>query len=135
MLNRKFIYSVFLSLILLDLVLTIWGFFFPELWYSFFHGVPYIDPQALLQRSAANWLGFLILQIIAFFKWEKSNWWLILVAGSRFTDSLTDITCLTFSSNITIFGIILFPVAGIGNIIIGILLVKSYLNLKKEKSN
>ena len=127
--DKKIIKAVILSLVFLDLVLSIWGFFFPELWYSFFHNSVYIDPQALLKRCSGNWAAFFILQVIAFFKWEKSLWWLILVAGCRLGDSLTDITCLIFSQNISVFGMLAFPAAGLGNIIIGIFLIQSYTRI------
>ncbi len=125
--NHTLIGRILVFLVAFDLILSIWGFFFPGLWYAFFHGADYVDPQGLLRRCAANWTGFLIIQIIALIKWKKSPWWLLVVAGARLGDSLTDITCLIFSSNISIFGILGFPMAGAGNVIIGIYLIRGYV--------
>jgi hypothetical protein len=113
------------SLIALDLVLTLWGFFLPRLWYSFFHGADYLDPEGLLRRCAANWLAFFVLQTIALFKWQKDRSWLAVVAGCRLGDALTDVTCLAFASHTTIFAWIAFPVAGIGNLICGVFLLRA----------
>lgn len=126
---KKIINLILISLIIVDLILTIWGFFFPEFWYSFFHKSEYIDPQGLLRRCAANWFAFFIIQFLAFLYWQKNNWWLLLVAGCRLGDTLTDITCLIFCSKITIFGLIAFPFAGLANLIIGISLILLYEKL------
>ena len=129
--HHKIIYAVLLSLIFLDLAVSILGFFYPDIWNSFFHGTLYADSQALLKRCAANWFAFFILQAIALFRWEKATWWLILIAGCRLGDCLTDVTCLTFSSSITIYGIIAFSMAGLGNIIIGIYFINRYLKINQ----
>lgn len=130
--HQKIIYIILLNLILLDLVVSITGFFFPDLWNSFFHGILYPDDQALLKRCAANWFAFFVLQTIAIFKWEKAIWWLILIAGCRLGDCLTDITCMAFSASITSYGIIAFTVAGLGNLIIGIYFIQRYLHLNQS---
>jgi hypothetical protein len=114
------------SLIALDLVLSVWGFFLPRLWYSFFHGAPYIDPQALLYRCAANWLAFLVLQVIALVRWRKDPMWLAIVAGCRLGDALTDVTCLALANSTTVFAWIAFPLAGIGNLLVGVSLLGAY---------
>jgi hypothetical protein len=114
------------SLIGLDLVLTVWGFFLPRLWYSFFHGSDYIDPQALLFRCAANWLAFFLLQVFALSRWRRDPMWLAVVAGCRLGDALTDVTCLAFASRVTVFAWIAFPIAGAGNLIAGIVLLRAY---------
>lgn len=121
--QTKWINTILLSFVLLDLALAIWGFFFPELWFSFFHNADYVDPQALLQRTAANWLAFFIIQSVALLQWQKHSWLLYLVAGCRLSDCLTDITCLTFSTDISIYGMIAFPIAGLGNLLFGVMLI------------
>lgn len=114
------------SLIGLDLVLTVWGFLLPRLWYSFFHGADYIDPQALLYRCAANWLAFLVLQVIALWRWRRDPMWLAVVAGCRLGDALTDVTCLALANHTTVFARLAFPAAGVGNLIIGVALLRAY---------
>lgn len=113
-------------LVTLEMVLSVWGFFFPEAWYWFFHGADYIDPQGLLRRCAANWLGFLIVQAVALARWERAPWLLTVVAGCRFSDVLTDITCLIFADSISVWGAIAFPVAGLGNLAFGFLMIWFY---------
>ena len=131
--HNKIIYAILLNLIFLDLAVSIIGFFFPDVWNSFFHGTLYVDSQALLKRCAANWFAFFVLQTIALFQWEKAGWWLILVAGCRLGDCLTDITCLTSSSSITSYGIIAFSAAGLGNVIIGVYFIQRYRNLEGRR--
>jgi hypothetical protein len=121
--NQRQINFILLFLVILDLFLTIWAFFYPELWFSFFHGSPYIDPQALLYRCGANWLAFFIIQAAAYLYWQKNPWLLVLVAGCRLGDSLTDITCLVFSAEHTLMAMIGFPLAGFGNLLAGLVLI------------
>jgi hypothetical protein len=128
---RQQINFILLFLIILDFILSIWGFFYPDYWFYFFHDSTYIDPQRLLYRCAANWLAFFIIQSIVYFKWQKYPWLLIMVAGCRLGDSLTDITCLLFSEKQTIMAFIAFPAAGIGNLIIGIILIKIFQKPEK----
>ena len=123
---HKLITSLLLILVLMDLALSVWGFFFPEAWYAIFHDANYIDPQGLLRRCAANWLAFFILQAIALFAWKRSPWWIVVVAGCRLGDCMTDITCLVFSESISTMGKIGFPLAGLGNLFLGITLILLY---------
>lgn len=122
-----------LNLVFIDLIVSILGFFFPEEWYSFFHDASYIDPQGLLYRSAASWVAFFIVQLVALIYWKKYVWMLILVAGCRLGDTFTDITCLIFSSSHTVWAFIVFPLAGIGNLAIGVYLV--YIHNKIQRRN
>lgn len=112
------------SLAALDLVLSVWGFAFPEAWYAFFHGAAYVDPQGLLPRCAANWLAFFLIQAVALGRWRRTPGLLLVVAGCRLGDMLTDITCLVFASNVTVFGAIAFPIAGLGNVALGTALIR-----------
>ena len=132
--HRKIIYVILAVLILLDLVVSIVGFFFPEAWNSYYHGAVFSDDQALLKRCAANWFAFFVLQTIAIFNWEKAIWWLVLIAGCRLGDCLTDITCMIYSTSISINGIVGFTIAGIGNLVIGIYFIKRYLHLNRSNA-
>ncbi|MEZ0368422.1 MAG: hypothetical protein ACAI44_04960 [Candidatus Sericytochromatia bacterium] len=124
--------GILAALALLDLSLTIWAFGFPDLWFSFFHASPRVDPQALLYRCGANWLAFTIIQALALFKWRRQPWWLLLVAGCRLGDSLTDITCLLLSQKATLYAWLAFPAAGIGNLLLGTLLIRLFQLTVKE---
>lgn len=118
------------ALVVLDLVLCIWAFFFPEFWFRFFHDSEYIDPQGLLRRCAANWLAFFVVQLVALIRWRRNHEWLMIVAGCRLGDILTDVTCLIFCERITLYGLIAFPLAGFGNLAFGIMLIRIYRTLK-----
>lgn len=133
MTRTKFITATLVSLVVLDLILTLWGFFLPELWFSFFHNAPHVDPQGLLKRCAGNWLAFFLIQSVALVRWKNFPWLLAMVAGARLGDALTDLTCLTFSSSISIFGIIAFPIAGIGNMVIGLYLIREFIAIQSGK--
>lgn len=119
-----------LALIVLDLVLSVWGFFLPDLWFRFWHDAPRVDPQGLLQRCAANWTAFLLFQLIAFYKWKRQPWWLVL--GMRFGDIFTDATCSVLCSSLSTAGRLAFPLAGAGNLVVGLLLLRFY-NMKTSR--
>lgn len=131
----KLIVAILAWLVLLDLFLASWGFFAPDLWFDFFHDSPYVDPQGLLYRSAANWVGFLVLQALAVWRWRRWPGWLLIVVGCRLCDVATDVTCLIFCDRISVMGAILFPVAGTFNLIIGVVLVHLYLRWQASEPN
>lgn len=114
--------SVLVGLVLLDLTLSLLGYFGPELWFRLFHGVAYNDPQGFLRRSAANWTAFLLIQLIALLRWKKDHMWLKVVAGVRFSDLFTDLAYLLFCSDITLFGRIALMSAGPANLLVGLYL-------------
>jgi len=62
---EKNIQILLISLVMLDITLACWGYFWPKGWFWLFHGVSYVDPQGLLQRSAGNWAAFALFQAIA----------------------------------------------------------------------
>ncbi len=93
-----------LFLVVLDVTLSTVAFFFPQLWFDLFHGVPYVDPQGYLRRCAANWTAFALFQAIALARWRRSPHWLAVVAGIRLSDIFTDWTYLWFCQDITFFG-------------------------------
>lgn len=126
MTSRRGVHAILVALVATDFVLSVWGFFFPSLWFSFFHGAAYVDPQGLLRRCAASWLAFFVLQTIALFRWRRDAMWLAVVAGCRLGDALTDVTCLAFASSTTPFAWIAFPIAGVGNVVVGVLLIRAY---------
>ena len=122
-------------LAVLDSVLAAWGFFFPSAWYSFFHDAPYVDPQGLLRRCAANWLAFCFVQTIALVMWRRHPWWIAVVAGCRIGDCLTDLTCLAFCNSISNWGVLAFPVAGVGNLAGGVLLIREFIDLSRNAAH
>ncbi len=51
-------------------------------------------------------------------------------AGCRLGDCLTDLTCLAFCDRITAFGALAFPAAGIGNVLVGVWLLRACARLR-----
>ena len=128
---EKKITSLLIFLIALDVTISIGAFFFPDLWFRIFHGVPYNDPQGFLRRCGANWGAFALFQIIALVKWKKRPYWLAIVAGIRFSDIFTDWTYLFFSSDITMFGrVSLFAVSPL-NVLFGLYFLYAFGKLRK----
>jgi hypothetical protein len=120
---------VLAGLVALDATLATWGAFFPGAWFRLFHGAAYVDPQGLLRRCAANWLAFSVLQSVAAASWRKSPWWLMLIAGCRLGDALTDVTCLMVCQSATVMAWVAFPVAGAGNVAVGVWLARTFLRM------
>jgi len=128
---RKFIYILMGFLVILDLVLCTLCLFFPETWFKIFHAAPYVDPQALLKRTGAVWVAFTLLQLIAFFRWEKAPWWLVLIAGVRLTELFSDWTYMWLANSMTTIGSIGLFIAPPGNLAFGIFLVWAYKKVMK----
>lgn len=122
------------SLFALDLVLTGWVFLFPQSWARMFHDTILIDPHGFLPRMGANWLAFAVLQGIACLRWEKAPYWLLLVAGARFGDVLTDWTYLAAASSRTPFAWLMLGGALPANLGAGWFLLKSYKEIAKKRA-
>ena len=114
------------GLVLLDVTLAITGFFFPRFWFLIFHGVEYVDPQALLPRTAASWAAFALFQGIALKYWKVRPEWLAVVAGIRLSDMFTDWTYLALCQNATWFAKASLLTTSPANAIIGWYLLKAY---------
>jgi hypothetical protein len=114
------------ALVLLDIVLSGTCLLFPAVWFRWFHGAPYIDPQALLRRTGAVWAAFTLLQLIAFFRWQKFPHWLVLIAGVRLTEIFSDWTYLALCSTITCFGRAALLISPPANLVFGLILLKTW---------
>lgn len=66
----------------------------PAWWFDVLHVGVVADRLhiALLDRAAAQWVMFAALQIVALVRWRRWPSWLLLVAGARTSDWLTDLT-------------------------------------------
>ncbi|MEZ0227418.1 MAG: hypothetical protein ACAI25_02255 [Planctomycetota bacterium] len=118
-------------LFLFDVTLVACAGFAPGLWFSIFHGVPYVDPQGFLRRCAANWAAFALLQGIAFVRWKQSPRWLAIVAGVRLSDVFTDWTYLAFSQDLTWFGRVGLALSSPMNVICGLLLLRLHAHFTR----
>ena len=124
--NERNTTRLLVALLALDVVLSLWGYLLPELWFRIFHGVEYVDPQGFLRRCAGNWTLFAVLQAIALVRWRRDGVWLVVVAGVRWSDLLTDWSYLWFCSDITLFGRIALFSAGPMNFLCGLYLFKAF---------
>ncbi|HKR11630.1 MAG TPA: hypothetical protein VJT15_06220 [Pyrinomonadaceae bacterium] len=131
---RTFIYVLLAFLVILDIVLSVVALCFPDTWFMTFHGVPYdnLDAQGLLKRTGAIWVAFTLLQLIAFFRWEKEPWWLVLIAGVRWTELFSDWTYLYVADTITTMGKIGLLIAPPGNLVFGWILIWVYKKIGKQ---
>ncbi|WP_437670720.1 hypothetical protein [Sorangium sp. So ce131] len=114
------------ALVLVDLTLSIWAFFFPQAWFDAFHGAAYVDPEALLPRTAAGWTGFLLIQVIALVRWRRETWWLLVVAGVRLTEVFTDLVYVLMAGDVTWFAKATLPVTGPLNALFGWWLIRAW---------
>jgi len=122
------------GLVMLDIVLSGACLFLPDLWFRWFHGVPYVDPQGLLRRTGAVWAAFTLLQFIALIRWQRYPHWLVLVAGVRLTEIFSDWTYLYFSSNITWFGRIALFISPPANLLFGWILLRTWARVANAES-
>lgn len=80
------------ALLLMDAVLAGIMLISGQAWFDLMHGTDYVDPGGYLKRTGALWLSFAILQAIAFFRWREATHWLMILAGVRWGDVLSDWT-------------------------------------------
>jgi hypothetical protein len=131
--KRKFIINaILLGFAILDLAYAVAGLLFPEIWSKTIHGIEAIDLQGLLQRTAAIWAAFAVLQFIAFLKWQSKAYWLAMIAGLRFSELFADWTYLYFAQDLTWLGHAGLFISTPTNMAICWFLLKSYLKLQEN---
>ena len=86
----------------IDVALAIGVFVAPGLWFDTLHGSGFdARDLAFLRRCAAQWAVFAGLQAVALVWWRYFPGMLLVVAGARFADALTDWTYLASSADLT----------------------------------
>jgi hypothetical protein len=78
------------ALVLMDAVLAGIILISGQAWFDLMHGTDHVDPGGYLKRTGALWLSFAILEAIAFFRWREAPHWLMILAGVRWGDVLSD---------------------------------------------
>jgi len=77
----------------------------PELWFRWFHHAqPAGLETALLRRAAGQWAAFAVVQAIALARWKARPAWLMVVAGLRASDLLTDLSYIAAVPSLTSLG-------------------------------
>jgi hypothetical protein len=126
---RRRITQLLTFLIVVDLVLSLVGFIYPEQWFDLIHGTPAIDPQRFMQRTAAAWAAFLVLQLIAIIRFRRDPTWLAVIAGVRLSDMFTDWTHAVLAPDMTCFGYLCLLSASPINLFAGIFLLRAHRQL------
>jgi hypothetical protein len=126
--------ALLLFLILLDLVLAAICLTSPGLWVKLFHGISASDPLGLIRRQGAVWAAFLLFQGIAYFRWPREPFWLVVVAGIRWTEVFSDWVYLFSAEQMTWFGKLGLFTAPPANLLFGLFLLRQYLKLEKTEA-
>lgn len=126
--NRLIINLLLIGLVLLDAAYVIVVWFFPDLWFGYFHGISYVDPEGLLRRAGAVWVAFTLVQMTALIKWQSQPYWLAIVAGLRSAELFTEWTYLYFAHDITPMGRIGLLVSTPANMVVCWFFFKAFLN-------
>jgi WD40 domain-containing protein len=129
-LNRAQVNGFLVALILLDVFLSATAIGFPERWCATFHGLPYDDPAGLLRRTGAVWVAFTLLQAIALVRWQHQPYWLVLIAGVRFTELFSDWVTIFAARQMTAMGTVGLLFSPPGNLLFGLILISTYMRLK-----
>ena len=126
--NKLLFNLLLLGLVALDAAYVVVVFFFPDLWFNYFHGISYVDPEGLLRRAGAVWLSFVIVQLIAYLKWQSQPYWLAIVAGLRSAELFTEWTYLYCAQDITPMGRIGLLLSTPANMIVCWFFFKAFLD-------
>jgi hypothetical protein len=116
-----------------DVVLALWTIFLPQLWFRFFHGSAFIDPQALLSRTGAVWLAFALFQLYAWRVWERQPYWLAVVGGMRLSEVFGDWVYLFRAEHVTASGASALLIATPMNLVVSWLLISTYVQIAKAQ--
>ncbi len=122
------IHRIVTGLVLFDVVLVVWVFGLPDLWFTLFHQAA--EPTDLtllfLRRCGANWAAFALFQAIAWRRWKAEPIWLAVVAGVRLSDIFTDATYVLLASDATWFAWATLPGMSAINLWLGLHLLRAY---------
>ena len=118
-----------------DTGLFILSWMTPHLWFHYFNGVAAAGlDNALLRRSAGQWLGFALAQAITLWRWKKQPVWLAVEAGVRFSDLFTDTSYIIASlPHITMMGWMLFVPPFFLNLLGVVIMLRGYQQLSGGK--
>lgn len=119
--NDRVIDAVLAFVVTVDVVLVVWAFGVPELWFELFHLEPEPSSEAmvLLRRCGGNWAAFALFQGIALWYWKRQPVWLAVVAGIRLSDIFTDAVYALTAGDPTWLAQAGLPVMGLLNLLLG----------------
>jgi hypothetical protein len=95
----------------------------PDVWFRLFHHATTAGLEtALLRRAAGQWAAFAVVQAIALLRWRTQPVWLVVVAGLRASDLLTDLSYIAAVPSLTPLGwFALVPPAFLNAAFIGVM--------------
>ncbi len=117
------------ALVLMDLVLAGIILVSGQAWFDLMHGTDHVDPGGYLKRTGALWLSFAILQVIAFVRWREAPHWLLILAGVRWGDVLSDWTWWGAMDDRTWLAHVLL-LATPANLLLGLFFYRAYFALR-----
>jgi len=109
----------------------------PHLWFHDFNAVTALGlDNALLRRSAGQWLGFALAQAITLWRWKKAPVWLAVEAGVRFSDLFTDVSYIIASRpELTTMGWMFFVPPFFLNLLGVVIMLRGYHQLTGGKES
>jgi hypothetical protein len=131
-----FVNLVLLAAFAIDVGLTMGVIVSPGAWFGTLHGTGYDAMDlAFLRRCAAEWAVFAILQGVTLVLWRYFPGMLLVVAGARFADVLTDWTYLASSETVTVWAWPGLIAPGLMNLGMGILLLLGHAEAVKADAD
>lgn len=100
-----------------------------QAWFDLVHGTDYVDPQGLLKRTGAVWASQALIQVIAFFRWRDALHWLLVLAGLRWADMLSDAVYWLAADDRTWLGHALLLASPL-NLLLGLFFYRAYFALR-----
>jgi hypothetical protein len=125
--RRKLTSALLIGFAVWDLILAAGALAFPDLWFRMFHGVPRVDPQALLARTGAIWIAFAVFHFIAWRRWQAAPYWLALVGGMRLGEIFADPAYALLAENVTATGRIGLLAAAPVNLVVALFFIRGFL--------
>ncbi|HKP75625.1 MAG TPA: hypothetical protein VJT67_08785 [Longimicrobiaceae bacterium] len=112
-----------------DLGLAALAVAWPDLWFRQMHGVPRVDPQALLARTGLIWAAFSLFHALAFLRWRKHPHWLVIVGGMRLSELFADLGYLLLAHDTTPAGRMALALAAPTNVLFAAFFIQTYLQV------
>lgn len=118
--------AVLVCLVAADAVLSGIILLSGQTWFDLVHGTEYVDPQGLLKRTGAQWASLALFQAIALARWRQAPHWLMLAAGLRLGDLLSDWGYWLAADNLTWLGHVGLLAATPLNLLLGMFFFRAY---------
>lgn len=130
--RRTIVSALLLGFAVWDLVLFGLAVIFPDQWFLRIHGVPRVDPQALLARTGLVWLAFAAFHAVAFFRWKQGPHWLVIVGGMRLAELFADLGYLLLAQDVTPAGRMALALAAPSNVLFAVFFIQTYLEIAQN---